>query len=106
MTQDHLDFHGSLGAYRDAKFSFSARRLGAIAQNVPGVVNMDDPAGRWIRSTEIGFWDSACRAQRDGRGRAVRSGRHEFRVRTAHGSFSVALRLRGAFNVMNALAAF
>jgi UDP-N-acetylmuramyl-tripeptide synthetase len=40
LTQDHLDVHGSMAAYRDAK-----RRLFAELTTGIGVVNIDDPEG-------------------------------------------------------------
>ncbi|MBA3465203.1 MAG: UDP-N-acetylmuramoyl-L-alanyl-D-glutamate--2,6-diaminopimelate ligase [Deltaproteobacteria bacterium] len=42
LTQDHLDFHGSMDAYRDAKRKlFSAH----LAMTGTAVVNVDDPEG-------------------------------------------------------------
>ena len=42
LTRDHLDFHGDLETYFDAKSKiFALRKLGAVA-----VVNADDPWGR------------------------------------------------------------
>jgi len=40
LTQDHLDFHGSMAAYRDAKRLLFTERLKGTA-----VVNIDDPEG-------------------------------------------------------------
>jgi UDP-N-acetylmuramoyl-L-alanyl-D-glutamate--2,6-diaminopimelate ligase len=42
LTQDHLDFHGSMAAYRDAKALLFTRYL---ASDGKAVVNVDDPAG-------------------------------------------------------------
>jgi UDP-N-acetylmuramoyl-L-alanyl-D-glutamate--2,6-diaminopimelate ligase len=110
LTQDHLDFHGTLGAYRDAKAKlFRAESRGDRSKPFMGVVNMDDPAGRWIREhgdppfLGFGMQSAAEVTAEDVRFHPEGT---RFRVRTAHGSYSVALRLRGAFNVMNALAAF
>ena len=45
LTQDHLDFHGTLDAYRDAKARlFRLLAAGAEARRA-AVVNADDPAG-------------------------------------------------------------
>ena len=41
LTQDHLDVHGSMAAYRDAKRLLFANHLGAGT----AVVNVDDPEG-------------------------------------------------------------
>ena len=40
LTRDHLDYHGSMAAYRDAK-----RRLFDLGVNL-AVINVDDPSGR------------------------------------------------------------
>ncbi len=110
LTQDHLDFHGTLEAYRDAKFRlFRAETRGDRSKPFTGVVNMDDPAGRWIRErADSPFLGFGVRSAAEVTAEDVRfdPAGTRFRVRTAHGSYSVALRLRGAFNVMNALAAF
>jgi len=110
LTQDHLDFHGTLEAYRDAKFRlFRAETRGDRSKQFMGVVNMDDPAGRWIREHgDQPFLGFASKSAAEVTAEDVRfdPAGTRFRVHTAHGSFSVALRLRGAFNVMNALAAF
>jgi len=42
LTQDHLDFHGSMEAYRDAKLRLFERHL---APDAVAVVNADDPQG-------------------------------------------------------------
>ena len=44
LTQDHLDFHGTMEAYRDAK-----GRL--FRQSDAAVLNLDDAAGRWFAQT-------------------------------------------------------
>ena len=42
LTQDHLDYHGTMEAYRRAK-----GRL--FRQSERAVLNLDDEAGRWYR---------------------------------------------------------
>lgn len=110
LTQDHLDYHGTLDAYREAKSRFfRAEFRGDRSKTFSAVVNMDDAAGRWIRTRDdspflgFGMGESAEVRAEDVR---LDSGGTRFRVRTTQGMTSVALRLRGAFNVMNALAAF
>ena len=110
LTQDHLDFHGTLEAYRESKAKlFRAESRGDRSKKFTGAVNVDDPAGRWIRDhgdppfVGFGLGSQAEVTAEDVRFHPAGT---RLRVRTAHGSFSVALRLRGAFNVMNALAAF
>jgi UDP-N-acetylmuramoyl-L-alanyl-D-glutamate--2,6-diaminopimelate ligase len=110
LTQDHLDFHGTLDAYRGAKARlFRSESRGDSTKTFTGVLNLDDPAGIWIRERcdgpTLGFGTSR---EADVAAEDVRLGRTgtRLRIRSPHGQQSVALRLRGAFNVMNALAAF
>ena len=110
LTQDHLDFHGTLEAYKDAKARlFRAESRGDTTKAFTGVFNVDDPAGAWMRSRSdgrtLGF---GMTREADVAAEDVRYDRTgtRLRIRSPHGSQSVALRLRGAFNVMNALAAF
>ncbi len=82
LSQDHLDFHGTMDEYFDAK-----RRLFA---GVPAVVNVGDPHGRRLAAelpdaVTFGFAENAD----------VQPGELD----------EIALRLRGRFNVENALAA-
>ena len=110
LTQDHLDFHGTMEAYREAKARlFLTETRGDSTKAFTGVLNVDDPAGVWIRRRSdgptLGF---GMAREADVAAEDVRYERTgtRLRIRSPHGSQSVALRLRGAFNVMNALAAF
>jgi UDP-N-acetylmuramoyl-L-alanyl-D-glutamate--2,6-diaminopimelate ligase len=110
LTQDHLDFHGTMEAYRDAKVRlFRAESRGDRTKAFVGAVNTDDPDGRWIREhgdpPMLGFGLEPGAEVTAEDIRWERSGTR-LRIRSPQGSSSVALRLRGAFNVMNALAAF
>jgi UDP-N-acetylmuramoyl-L-alanyl-D-glutamate--2,6-diaminopimelate ligase len=110
LTQDHLDFHGTMEAYRDAKVRlFRAETRGDTTKRFTGVVNMDDDTGRWIRENgDPPFLGFGVRSAAEVTAEDVRfdTAGTRLRVRTSHGLFPVALRLRGAFNVENALAAF
>jgi UDP-N-acetylmuramoyl-L-alanyl-D-glutamate--2,6-diaminopimelate ligase len=110
LTQDHLDFHGTLDAYRDAKAQlFRAESRGDRTKRFSGAVNVDDPAGIWLKAHAdcpvLGFGtgpDADLRAE-DIR---LRPDGTSFRVREGVEVTEISLRLRGAFNAMNALAAF
>ena len=83
LSQDHLDFHGTMEEYFEAK-----RRL--FAQAARAAVNVDDPWGRRLAAElpdalTFGFADDA-------------------RLRPEHLE-GIDLKLRGRFNVENALAA-
>ena len=101
LTQDHLDFHGTMERYFDAK-----RRLFTDAEPAPAaVVNVDDPYGRRLadelrqrsaRLTTFGSTDDAdvrpdeLEATADG-------------IRFRSDGLEVRSRLRGRFNVENLL---
>jgi UDP-N-acetylmuramoyl-L-alanyl-D-glutamate--2,6-diaminopimelate ligase len=97
LTRDHLDFHGSLTEYANAK-----RRLLAMAPQA--AINLDDPVGAafarefphartYAIDAPAGVRAEALRLAADGSSFSV-------------DGLAVALPLRGRFNVYNALAAF
>ncbi|MBI4589880.1 MAG: UDP-N-acetylmuramoyl-L-alanyl-D-glutamate--2,6-diaminopimelate ligase [Candidatus Rokubacteria bacterium] len=108
LTQDHLDFHGTLADYRRAK-----RRLFELLAGSPkperwAVINLDDPAGESmveglaLRSLTYGLRPAA----------RVRSVEHtsnldgiRMSIESPSGRFSLASPLIGEPNVMNLLAA-
>jgi UDP-N-acetylmuramoyl-L-alanyl-D-glutamate--2,6-diaminopimelate ligase len=113
LTRDHLDFHGTEEAYRDAK-RLLFRGVpqppdAAAAAPMTGIINRDDP------SSEAFIEASAGPVITFGRGENadLRVVREEigvesslFRVRHQGGEQDVGVRLPGPFNVMNALGAF
>jgi murE/murF fusion protein len=102
LTQDHLDVHGTMAAYRDAKRLLFTRHL---ADDGVAVVNIDDPEGdamaagvaRVLRvSTRDPAADIAVIEQRS----TVRG--IEARIRTPRGELAIASRpLIGDYNVAN-----
>jgi len=110
LTQDHLDFHGTMDAYRDAKARlFRAESRGDRTKTMTGVLNMEDAAGRWLRERAdgptIGYGGEGAAEVVADEARLGPAGTR-LRIRYPRGSVSVALKLRGRFNVSNALAAF
>ena len=94
LSHDHLDYHGTMEAYFDAKASMFEPARAAI-----GVVNEDDPWGRrLLASTKV-----PCVAYRsaDASDVDVRPGGTSFTWRNRR----IALALTGSFQVANALAA-
>src|ERR671937_1036728 len=86
LTPDHLDFHGTMERYFDAK-----RRLFVGDDPPPAAINLDDPWGRKLaaeRPDALTFGLDAADAQI--RGDALEG---------------IDLKLRGRFNVANALGA-
>jgi UDP-N-acetylmuramoyl-L-alanyl-D-glutamate--2,6-diaminopimelate ligase len=110
LTQDHLDFHGSMDAYFDAKcrlFEQLAARSGKAGR---GVVNLDDRFGSQLIQRfrgQIPWATYGQGIQADYRASNVRMDLQgtQFQL-DAHGkSYLVRLPLIGMFNVYNALAA-
>lgn len=103
LTRDHLDYHGTMEAYRAAKL----RLVGLLARNGTGVFNIDDAAWRGIatapRSLTFAVHDAAAEVSaRDLEYVATGS---RFLLVTPTGAFPVRLPLIGDFNVANALGA-
>jgi len=104
LTRDHLDFHGSMEAYRAAK----ARLFAMLPGDGWAVLNADDPASRIMRAVSPApVVTYGVREPADVRGRDLKLHLRgsTFTADTPGGSVPVELRLAGAFNVANALAA-
>ncbi len=107
LTQDHLDFHQTFDRYRAAKRKLFAREAGKGGQAPVAVLNVDDAEGRALASTcqrrltyGIENPDAMLRATDVTMGAAG----SRFAVRALRPTpFSI--RLPGAFNVANAMAA-
>jgi UDP-N-acetylmuramoyl-L-alanyl-D-glutamate--2,6-diaminopimelate ligase len=112
LTQDHLDFHRTLEAYRDAKARLFTLLAASRKPYRTAVVNTDDPAGAAMLAAAAG----------DGRVRAITFGLHteaelrphrwesgmdgiRLEVVTARGPVEIASPLVGEHNVMNLLGA-
>jgi UDP-N-acetylmuramoyl-L-alanyl-D-glutamate--2,6-diaminopimelate ligase len=100
LTQDHLDFHGTIERYFDAK-----RRLFTV-ERPPAAVNVGDPYGRRLaeelqgrdRLVTFGFAEDAD-LQPEGLDLGPRG------ARFSAGGLELETRLRGRFNVENVLGA-
>lgn len=110
LTQDHLDFHGTVEAYREAKARlFSAETRGDVTKRFVAAINVSDPSGDWIRErtdAAVITYGSGAAAEVWAEDVQLGPAGTRLRIRQKHETLSVSLRLRGAFNVMNALAAF
>ena len=110
LTQDHLDFHGSMEAYAAAKRSlFSELPKGAVA-----VLNLDDAMGRaWAASLRAPVVGYRVGGPRGAGGEGVRAAvrrvgvdRIEMTLEDGTWTAEVEVPLGGSYNVSNALAAF
>ena len=110
LTRDHLDFHGSMERYLEAKGLLFQMLAGPSAKTFPraAVLNADDPASDYLRglseATVISYGMhrpadlQAVDVEAEGYGLAfrVRAGREQHRARVP---------LMGRFNAYNSLAA-
>ncbi len=120
LTHEHLEFHGTWEAYRDAKLSLFERLSAGRANPVKelagrrwpkaAIVNADDPnANSFIGvAQEAGarILTYGTDASADVRAIRVEEDAHRLRIgyETARGPAAIDLRLAGRFNVHNALA--
>ncbi len=111
ITGDHLDFHKTFEAYREAKgLLFSALET-AAQKGVPkaAVVNMDDPSANSMLSrtsaAPFRYGLESRDAQITARNLMLRADGTDFRIETPNGRADTSIRLPAIFNVMNALAA-
>jgi UDP-N-acetylmuramoyl-L-alanyl-D-glutamate--2,6-diaminopimelate ligase len=104
LTRDHLDYHGTMEAYRDAKL----RLLHLLKPTGAAVLNADDPEWRDVaspigRTVRFGV-ERAGDADVAAEDVRVGAGGMEFTLRTPDGEAAVALPIFGDFNVSNAVA--
>ena len=110
LTQDHLDFHGSMDAYRDAKTLLFERHL---ADGARAVLNADDPAAPTFERAARDAGATVIFVSRDAASDAdvallaaeVRMDGTRARLRLPSGEVELALPLIGDFNVENLLVA-
>ena len=100
LTQDHLDFHRTMEAYRQAKGLL-------FRQCATAVLNLDDEAGRYYAQTVPcpSFTYSECRDEADLTAKNLRlfPDRVEFEAVTMDAIARVRLPIPGGFTIYNAL---
>ena len=111
ITGDHLDFHETFEAYREAKAQLFAALSRETGKDVPrsAVVNADDPSANFMLgqsdATPIRFGMEAQEAELLARNVVLRADGTDFRILTPAGPAEVSISLPAIFNVSNALAA-
>jgi UDP-N-acetylmuramoyl-L-alanyl-D-glutamate--2,6-diaminopimelate ligase len=110
LSRDHLDFHGTMEEYREAKGLLFRMLNEPHGKDVPkaGVLNADDPASEYYRMlTSAPIITYALDAGADVRAERIEPDglTSRFRLRSPAGGGNVTLRLAGRYNVSNALAA-
>jgi UDP-N-acetylmuramoyl-L-alanyl-D-glutamate--2,6-diaminopimelate ligase len=112
LSQDHLDYHGSMEEYRAAKGKFFSR-LGNTYESDPSrvkvaILNADDPASAYYESlTTAQVLTYGIDNDADVRAAAVKIEAQgvSFTVESYAGRETFALQMTGKFSVYNALAA-
>ncbi len=107
LTQDHLDYHGTMEAY----FAAKARLFEGVGTVPPrvAILNADDPySDRLIeiaRHSQV--WTYGCQERGDFRAEQVqmRAGQTSFRMVTPKGTVAIQSPMTGRVNVYNLLAA-
>ncbi len=102
LTRDHLDYHGTVEAYRASKL----RLLEMIKPGGAAVLNADDPAWNGVAAADARTVRFGLGGGADVAAEGTRAGEAgmEFTLRTPDGAAEVRLPLFGDFNVSNALA--
>ena len=102
LTRDHLDYHGTMEAYRAAKL----RLVGLLARDGVALFNADDPSWRGVTNAPTS-WTFGVESGADISARDVTftSDGSRFLLVSPHGAQSVSLPLIGDFNIANALGA-
>jgi UDP-N-acetylmuramyl-tripeptide synthetase len=104
FTQDHLDYHGSMAAYWDAK-----RRLFSWPGLRSAVINVDDAQGAMLSTelaaTALDVWTVSCREPARLQARNVQYAEQGLRFDVVEGDQSAVLHshMIGSYNVSNLL---
>lgn len=108
LTQDHLDFHGTMEAYFQAKLRLFTGLANGHKANKRAIVNIDDSYGpRIVENCPVPVWTYALKAKADLRAEDVRLSLQGtgFTAVTPLGNFRIESHLVGEHNVYNLLAA-
>jgi UDP-N-acetylmuramoyl-L-alanyl-D-glutamate--2,6-diaminopimelate ligase len=103
LSRDHLDYHGTMEAYREAKMKL----LGYLAPHGTIVANLDDPAWRALTTERrrVSFSTRVPTAEVNAQDVAFTSTGSRWTLSVAGQHRAVELPLIGDFNVSNALGA-
>lgn len=101
LTHDHLDYHGTFAAYRDAK----KRLFDDLAPQAFALVNADDRNGRFmLQNTRAHCHTFGLKSVADFKGRILENGLEGLHLRFDGQDFHA--RMIGAFNASNLLAVY
>jgi UDP-N-acetylmuramyl-tripeptide synthetase len=107
LTQDHLDFHKNFEEYKNAKLKLFTEYAN-LSKEFKGVINVDDENGRFFTNKmEKKYFTYGIKNKADITGenlKFVPEGT-EFFLKTPKNKIYLKLKLKGIFNLYNALAA-
>ncbi len=108
LTHDHLDFHGTMEEYGNAKGLLFSQLGQDLSKNKSVVLNADDPwSERYAKLTPFPIWTYGLKnkALFSAENTRYEDGMTHFDMLTPEGNFPVSMHLLGEFNVYNILAA-
>jgi UDP-N-acetylmuramoyl-L-alanyl-D-glutamate--2,6-diaminopimelate ligase len=108
LTQDHLDYHGSLEAYRASKTRLFASLKQSAHKPAYGIVNIDDAsAAAFAEASAVPVWSFGSKDTADLRLNSYRIGLDgsSFSLQYRGDTYEAQMPLIGKFNIYNALAA-
>ncbi|WP_332649623.1 UDP-N-acetylmuramoyl-L-alanyl-D-glutamate--2,6-diaminopimelate ligase [Lysinibacillus sp. 54212] len=108
LTHDHLDFHGTMEEYGNAKGLLFSQLGQDLSKQKVVVLNADDPwSDRYAKLTPYPIWTYGLQNEAMFRAEHCRyeNGMTYFDMVTPEGTFPVSMHLLGEFNVYNVLAA-
>lgn len=108
LTHDHLDFHGTMDNYGEAKSLLFAQLGQDLAKRKFGVINADDPWSKKLlekMSYPVLTFGIYSEATFRGKGIVLDADGTDFMLVAPDGEFQVRMNLIGEFSVSNALAA-
>ncbi len=108
LTQDHLDYHGTMESYFESKLRLFTEYPKTSPKQFAASINLDDTYGRRLADASSGrVLTYGIQSAADIRAENVRIGPSEvrFQARMPTGKFDARLVLGGAFQAYNALAA-
>ncbi|HYY27572.1 MAG TPA: UDP-N-acetylmuramoyl-L-alanyl-D-glutamate--2,6-diaminopimelate ligase [Chthoniobacterales bacterium] len=110
LTQDHLDFHGGMKNYFEAKGRLFDRMRKNTAKDPKAAINVDDPYGqqlvaRFGRELPIVTYGMGARAELRASDFNFEMNGTSYRLDTRERSYLVRLPLIGRFNIYNSLSA-
>jgi UDP-N-acetylmuramoyl-L-alanyl-D-glutamate--2,6-diaminopimelate ligase len=109
ISRDHLDYHGSMEAYFNAKsLLFRNLKKKGAGKLTRAVINADDPRGKDLEAlTEVPVVTYGLERDSDVRAELIRSDRKGLKAKliTSTGELDIRSSLIGEFNIYNILAA-